>query len=85
MVSALLGSGLEGISKSRDGLTQSAKTIASGGQTPPVNDTSAVKSEDDAMLTAVVDLKLYEVQFKASAKVISTADEVAGTLIDEMA
>lgn len=84
MVSAIVGSGLEGLAKSRDGLTQSAKTLASGGQTPPVSASHAIDSPDDAMLSAAVDLKLYEVQFKASAKVVSTANEMAGTLLDEM-
>ena len=86
MVTGLLSSGLDGLARSRDGLTQSAKTIASGGQEPAKADPlTSVPSSDDAMLSAVVDLTIYEVQFKASAKVISTANDTVGTLIDELA
>ncbi|GAA3909668.1 flagellar biosynthesis protein FlgE [Litoribacillus peritrichatus] len=82
MISGILGSGLEGLSRSREGLNQSAKTIASGGQ-PPVSQPPVSNPTDD-MLTAVVDLNVYELQFKASAKVISTANESVGTLLDEI-
>lgn len=83
MISGILGSGLEGLSRSREGLNQSAKTIASGGQ-PPVSQPPVSNPTDDDMLTAVVDLNVYELQFKASAKVISTANETVGTLLDEI-
>ncbi|GLQ33278.1 flagellar biosynthesis protein FlgE [Litoribrevibacter albus] len=84
MVTSVLGSGVEGLSRSREGLNQSAKTIANGGQSPSGESLLASSSSsDDKMLSAVVDLTLYEVQFKASAKVIATADETLGHLIDE--
>lgn len=83
MISAL-GAGLEGLSRSREGLTQNAKTIASGGQSKDTSTLSDVNiSPDEKILTAAVEMKLYDVQFKASAKVISTADQTIGKLIDE--
>ena len=86
MINTLLNSGVEGLSRSQNGLHESAKIIASGGQAGSVNSSGQPPvSSDEAMLTAVVDLNLYEVQFKASAKVVSTADETIGTLLDEFA
>ena len=91
MVGGILSSGLEGIARSREGLNQSAKTIASGGQADAATNSGIApiisgtnNSNTDQMLDAVVDLNVYEVQFKASAKVISTANETVGTLLDEI-
>lgn len=84
METSLLSSGLQGISRSREGLEQSARTIASGGQAIPNQETpSSNASSGNEVLSAVVDLNLYEVSFKASAKVLETADETVGTLLDE--
>jgi len=84
METSLLSSGLQGISRSREGLDQSARTIASGGQSIPNQEAlNSNPSSGNEVLSAVVDLNLYEVSFKASAKVLETADETVGTLLDE--
>ena len=65
---------------SADLFNQSASDIAREGQTTsPIN----VNQQQPTNLTeSIVDLRVAEVQARASAEVIQTADEVLGTLLD---
>ena len=88
MVSGIINSGLEGLNRSRQGLDQSAKDIASAGSANnPVAGSNVVASDEsvvDKVTAATVDMKVYEFQFKASAKVVETANNMTGRLIDEL-
>jgi len=70
-------SALAGINRGMNALKQDAHIIASQGTT------TAAKSED--VTEAIVDLSVSRQQVVASAKVISSQDEMLGTLLDEMA
>jgi hypothetical protein len=90
MISGILNSGVEGLNRSRQGLDQSAKDIVNAGNqvSNQLNNVEADLSSSDGVASieeAAVDLKIYELQFGASAKVVETADKMAGTLIDELA
>lgn len=79
-------SGLASINSAFSLANESAHTIASSFFTPenPALDTS-ISSVDEPQTTvteAVVQLALAELQSKAGVKVLQTADEVLGTLID---
>jgi hypothetical protein len=89
-MTSILSSGLEGIARSQAGLQQASQAIASAGQAAsglaePVKPVSleSSASPEQKVLSAVVDLAVYELQFKASARVIKTDDEVKGSMLDE--
>jgi hypothetical protein len=93
MISRVLDSGLQGLSKSLQGAERAASNIASAGQHVPDTavgeDLRAIATKDSGsnsfqadLIHAVVDLKVYEQSFKASAKVIDVASDTLGTLLD---
>lgn len=71
-VNSILSTGVQGVQAGMQRANRAAGEIARAG-------TSA---EGGDLATPIVDLKLSELQVKASAAVIKTADEVVGTLID---
>lgn len=69
--------GLAGIQRGMQGARSSAAEIASAGQSA---------STDAADLTAaLVSLKQQEQQVAAASKVVKSADDMIGTLIDDLA
>lgn len=71
-VNSLMSTGVAGIQAGLARGSRAAGEIARFGTTESGGD----------LATPIVDLKLSELQVKAAAAVIDTADEVVGTLID---
>lgn len=69
--------GLMGVQKGLQDARQSAAQIASAEQLSSTNPVS--------MVDPLIALKQSEMQVAVSAKVIKTADEMVGTLLDELA
>ena len=68
-------SGISGIQRGLDDARQAAHEIA-----------TAVDNEDPTeVVQPLVDLKEAELQVKTNAEVVQAADEMVGTLLDEMA
>ncbi|MAM89232.1 flagellar biosynthesis protein FlgE [Allohahella sp. A8] len=90
MISGAMNAGFQGIQTGMRGMQASAERITQA-TTTNVTQPQAVQQGLsqagglDDITSAVVDLKLYEVQASASAKVVKTADNVLGTLLDTMA
>jgi flagellar hook protein FlgE len=76
MIDSVLATGVAGVQAGLGQAQQAADNIARSGTTRPEG--GALNS----ITEAVVDLKASEIQVKASAAVIKTADEMIGTLID---
>ncbi len=78
MADSILSTGLQGIQNGVNTANQAARDIVRATTTEQDAD-----GEVTADITeAVVDLKVGEIQAKASAAVVRTADEVLGTLVD---
>ena len=72
-----LSSGVMGIQKGLDGLNRDAAQIASAGQFKNESSTDLAKS--------LTNLTLDKLQVAASAKVVKTAGDTIGTLLDVIA
>lgn len=70
--SSLLATGVQGVQTGMANASEAAGKIARFGTT----------EQDGDLATPIVELKSSELQVKASAAVIKTADEMMGTLID---
>ena len=77
-ISGVLQTGVQGIQSGIQGMERAAGEIA---QVSAKIGESGVND----MVEPVMDLKLYELSVEASAKVVQTADELLGTLLDTMA
>jgi hypothetical protein len=77
MVGSVLDVGVQGFQNGVRQVNQAATTIARAGTVEPEQATSL-----DDIATAAVEMKSGELQAKASAAVIKTADEILGTLVD---
>jgi len=77
-ISPLLNSGLQGISSGMQGVHDAAQKIVRAG-------TVEGGAANAGIEEPVIDLKLYQRSVEASAKVVKTADEVLGTLLDALA
>lgn len=75
-VGSVVNQGLIGMQKSQSSMLQSAQQIAQAGTTqrdnPQAND----------LVEPLVNLKVQAQVFDSSAKVVKTADETIGTLLD---
>jgi hypothetical protein len=71
-VNSILSTGVQGVQAGMQRANRAAGEIARAG----------TSEEGGDLATPIIDLKLSELQVKASAAVIKTADEVVGTLID---
>jgi hypothetical protein len=71
-VNSILSTGVQGVQAGLQRANRAAGEIARFGTT----------EKDGGLATPIVDLKRSELQVKASAAVIRSADEVVGTLID---
>ncbi len=76
-VNSIVSTGMQGLQSGLDRASRAAGEIARVGTTNPADN-----GQGGDLATPIVDLKLSELQVKASAAVIRTADEVIGTLID---
>lgn len=76
-ISTTLQTGVQGVQQGIQGMEKAAGQIAQAatGEAGSVGELAA----------PLVELKLYEQSVEASAKVVKTADEVLGTLLDTMA
>lgn len=83
-VNTVLQTGIQGIQRGQEELQKAASEIVNAGA---VNATEgqANNSQSSSVIEPIVDLKLYEQTVEASAKVVETADEVLGTLLDTLA
>lgn len=77
-LSPLLSSGLQGFHSATQGMQGAAQKIVHAG-------VEVKGSEPVSVEESVVDLKVYQRSAEASAKVVKTADEVLGTLLDVLA
>lgn len=84
-VNPLLSSGVNGIQAGLNGLENVAQEIA-GMNVSDVSESQAgaapTLDNPADVASAMVELKVYERQVQASAKVVQTADEVIGFLLD---
>jgi septation ring formation regulator EzrA len=95
-IQSAFSSGVQGFQKATEDASKAASDIAqqtaSSGQqefeaqeaqaTQPQTATTPVAQEPTGITESVVNLKVAEVQAKASAEVVQSADENLGTLID---
>ncbi|MFT6987475.1 MAG: flagellar hook protein FlgE [Psychromonas sp.] len=90
-VRSAYNSGITGFQDASAQLSQSSARIAHAGvaeismtenQAPSESQSRSTERTPISLTTELVNLKVAEFQAKASAKVISTADEVLGTLIN---
>ncbi len=84
-VNPMMSSGVIGIQRGLQGVSQSAEDIAQmGGRNhadqPKSQPAPAYEIKDTA--EALVSMRVYERQVQASAKVVQTADAVLGMLLD---
>ena len=77
-ISGVLQAGVQGIQSSVQGMERAASEIAHVG-------TNVGGSDVNSIVEPIMDLKLYELSAEASAKVVKTADELLGTLLDTVA
>jgi len=77
---SVLTQGLAGLQTSSREITRAAETIASAGDTSP-----ATLNVQENLVDPVITTKVETLVFEASAKVVKTADELLGTLIDTQA
>ena len=75
-IGSVLNTGIQGVQAGVRGMEQSAQNIVQAG--------SGENATGD-FVEPIMDLKLYENTVEASAKVVKTADEMIGTLLDTMA
>ena len=85
-VNPMLSSGVNGIKSGMRGLEETAQEIAefnvAAGDGEAANGGATKLAEHADVAEAMVDLKVYQRQVQASAKVVQTADEVIGFLLD---
>lgn len=77
-VGSALNSGLQGFQSAQNRVSQAAQDIASQSLT----DASVEGINTNDIVNSLVDLKVAEVDAQANAKVIETASDVLGTLLD---
>jgi len=66
---------VQGIQRGLDGMRKNASEIASADQLNKAG-------RDTSLVGSLVDMEQNKIQAQASAKVVSAADEVLGTIID---
>ena len=73
-MSAILNNGLQGIQAGLERISVNAHEIATNAGGDPAN-----------LVSNLLDIKEAQIQTKASIAVVKTADEILGTLLDELA
>ena len=89
MISNVLSTGLQGLNRSLQGAEKAASDIANasisnqGAGNESVSQTAEPAADIQTNLPeSLVELRVYEQSFAASAKVVETADRTIGTLLD---
>nr|WP_324258627.1 hypothetical protein [Cellvibrio fontiphilus] len=80
-VGSVVNQGLIGMQKSQASMLQSAQQVAQMNTTPR-SDTVAQSGQSQDLASAMVNMKVQAQVFDSSAKVVKTADETIGTLLD---
>jgi flagellar hook protein FlgE len=85
--SSAFSSGLSSVQNGQQRVNQAASDIASINPSKAVTEstspsTSSTQAEQPDLASSLVDLKVGKEQVQAGAKVIETADEALGTLLD---
>lgn len=80
-VGSVVNQGLIGMQKSQASMAQSAQQIAQAGTTQRADAPQASAQSQD-LAESLVNLKFQSQVFDGSAKVVKTADETIGTLLD---
>jgi len=76
-------SGVNGLNNASQQISESSERIANQTMNPENTEKNTYNSYASGPVTAeVINMKLAEVQAQASARVITTADEMVGSLID---
>lgn len=87
-VNPMLGAGMVGIQKGLRGVQQAAQDVAEQNLRVPAEEAQESPRRVDEVKEiseALVDMRVYERQVQASAKVVAVGDAVTGTLIDTIA
>lgn len=79
-INSAFSSGVVGFQNASQQITESSERIAN--QTIRPEETEQSSRSTVPITTEVINMKLAEVQAKASAKVITTADDMLGSLIN---
>ena len=79
-VNPMLASGINGIQQSMRGFEQAGREVTDLYQAQPDGEGKRLEGAPEAV-EAIVDLKIYQRQVQASAKVVQMADEVMGFLL----
>lgn len=79
-VGSALNTGLQGMQNSQQRITEAATEIAKAG-TKPAQEVEPVQD----VAQPLVEMKIDQLVFDASAQVVSTADETIGALLDTRA
>ncbi|MAZ88787.1 MAG: hypothetical protein CL693_14200 [Cellvibrionaceae bacterium] len=77
-INSLLGAGLQGLQQSQQNINTAATEIAQVSTTRPQQSTADLAEP-------LIEMTLEQQVFDASAKVVTTADEMVGTLLDTSA
>jgi len=77
-VNSALNTGLQGFQEAQSRVNQAAQDIAS----QSVKDSTEKSIDYNDLTTSLVDLKVAEYDAQANAKVVQTASDVLGTLLD---
>lgn len=83
-VGSVVNQGLIGMQKSQSSMLQSAQQIAQAGASQRA-DAPAANSQSQDLASSLVNLKVQSQVFDSSAKVVKSADETIGTLLDTKA
>ena len=78
-VGSILGTGLEGINRAMQGMQRNAEAITQMGSG---SEDQVDHANTGDLAKEMVEMKQNELQVKASAKVIESAGETIGTLLD---
>lgn len=88
-LSSAFQSGVQGLKKASDSITQSSQNIAErtlqSSQQGDKAESYVSSSQATSVTDDLVQLKVGEIQAQANTRSIQTANQVVGTLIDEMA
>lgn len=79
-INSAFSSGVAGLQSASQQITESSERIANQTSNPEASEPS--NSTTEPVTAELINMKLAEVQAKASAKVITTADDMVGSLID---
>ena len=81
-INSALSSGISGFNKASQQISESSERIANQSLSIGSDNVALSDQPAESITTEIVNMKLAEVQAKSSAKVISTADDMVGSLID---